>query len=32
MAVGADIAGLVIVGIRVAWPSVFTLEPSELVA
>jgi MFS family permease len=32
MAVGAAIAGLVIVGIRVAWPSVFTLEPSELVA
>jgi predicted MFS family arabinose efflux permease len=32
MATGAAIAGLVIVGVRVLWPSVFTLEPSELVA
>jgi hypothetical protein len=32
MAIGAAIAGLVIVGVRVLWPSVFTLEPSEMVA
>jgi hypothetical protein len=32
MAIGAAIAGLVIICIRVLWPSVFTLEPSELVA
>jgi MFS family permease len=32
MAVGAAIAGLVIVGVRVLWPSVFTLEPSEMAA
>jgi MFS family permease len=32
MAVGAVVAGLVIVGVRVLWPAVFTLEPSEMVA
>jgi hypothetical protein len=32
MAIGAAIAGLVIVCVRVFWPSVFTLEPGELVA
>jgi MFS family permease len=32
MAVGAAVAGLVIVGVRVLWPTVFTLEPSEMVA
>jgi MFS family permease len=32
LAVGAAVAGLVIVGVRVLWPTVFTLEPSEMVA
>lgn len=32
MAVGAAVAGLVLVGVRVLWPTVFTLEPSEMVA
>jgi hypothetical protein len=32
MAAGAAVAGLVIVGVRVFWPAVFTLEPTETVA
>ena len=32
MAVGAVVAGLLIVGVRLFWPTVFTLEPSEMVA
>jgi MFS family permease len=32
MAVGAAAAGLVIVGVRVLWPVVFTMETSEMVA
>ena len=32
MAIGAVIAGLIIVAFRLFWPSVFTLEPTELIA
>jgi hypothetical protein len=32
MAVGAAVAGLLIIGVRLLRPTVFTLEPSEMVA